>query len=309
LVYIDQQWYYSAIMSVKISLSALPVIDRAGCFPLLNPVFDFTYRNPTNALHLYDYPARIRIESREFTIRPGDLTCIQSGTVYSIASEAPGKHWCIHYQDNPEAGAAALRLPGHLQLGVNSLFYREQMQHISRLHGSPASRAAVAGPLKLEARFRLKALLLALHNQITGAFAGGRSRLIVSWEELLGWVDANLDQPISIPLLAERAQCAPGTIARKFKQAHGSTLTQYLLHRRIDRAKSLLATTTLTVYEVGAAVGIPDAQYFNKQFRKVSGISPSRYRSENQEYLGKASNQLAAKEERWRSETAGAGGQ
>ncbi len=286
-------------MSVEISATGLPIIDRSGCYPLLNPVFDFTYRNPTNALHLYDYPARLRIHSQEFTIRPGDITCIQSGTVYSIASDEPGKHWCIHYHDLPEPGAASLALPGRLQLGVNSLFYREQMQHISRLQGCHESRGEAIEPLKLEARFRLKALLLALHNLTTRGVAGSRSRVDVSWEELLGWVDENLDQTISIPLLTERFQCSPSTIARKFKKAHGSTLTQYLLHRRIDRAKSLLATTTLTIYEVGAAVGIPDAQYFNKQFRKVSGISPSRYRGENQEYFGKLSNNLAAKEGQW----------
>ncbi|HEX5789685.1 MAG TPA: AraC family transcriptional regulator [Luteolibacter sp.] len=286
-------------MSVTISASGLPVIDRAGLFPLLNPVFEFTYRNPTNALHLYDYPARIRIHSKELVIRPGDITCIQSGTVYSIASEAPGQHWCIHYHDIAEQGGHSLTLPGHLHLGVNSLFYREQIQHISRLHGSPESPGGDTAPLKLEARFRLKALLLALHNRTAAGPAGRRSRSDFSWEHLLGWVDENLDQPISIPMLAERAKRSPGTIARKFKEAHRSTLTQYLLLRRIDRAKSLLATTTLTIFEVGSAVGIPDAQYFNKQFRKCTGISPSRYREENQEYLGNSSDELAAKEGEW----------
>ena len=100
-------------------------------------------------------------------------------------------------------------------------------------------------------------------------------------------------------MLAERAKRSPGTIARKFKEAHRTTLTQYLLLRRIDRAKSLLATTTLTIFEIGSAVGIPDAQYFNKQFRKCTGISPIRYGEENQEYLGNQSNELAAKEGQW----------
>jgi AraC-like DNA-binding protein len=286
-------------MSVTISASGLPVIDRAGHFPLLNPVYDFTYRNPTNALHLYEYPARIRIHSKELVIRPGDITCIQRGTVYSIASEAPGKHWCIHYHDTAEQGRPSLTLPGHLHLGVNSLFYREQILHISRLHGSPELADGDSAPFQLEARFRLKALLLALHNRTLTGPAGKRSRGDLSWDYLLGWVDENLDQPISIPMLAERAKRSPGTIARKFKEAHRTTLTQYLLLRRIDRAKSLLATTTLTIFEVGCAVGIPDAQYFNKQFRKCTGISPSRYREENQEYLGNRSNELAAKEGQW----------
>jgi YesN/AraC family two-component response regulator len=103
-------------------------------------------------------------------------------------------------------------------------------------------------------------------------------------------------------MLAERANLAPGTWARKFKQTHDATVSQYLLHRRIDKAKSLLATTTLTIGEVGSAVGIPDPQYFNKQFRKVTATSPSRYRDDNQEYLGNLSSDLATQDGRWQDD-------
>lgn len=285
-------------MSVTLSSSELPVIDRAGLFPLLNPVFDFTYRNPTHALHLYDYHGRVRVGSKEYAVSPGDITCIQSGTVYSFTSEAPGKHWCIHFYDSPDAGAEGIILPGYFRLGVSSLFYREQIQHISRLCIShEISGKADRG--NLEARFRLKALLLALYNLGAGPGTGRRSRTRFSWDALLGWVDENLNLPISVPMLAERANLAPGTLAKKFKESHNTTLSKYLLHRRIDKAKALLAATTLTVYEIGSAVGIPDPQYFNKQFRKVTGISPSRYRDENQEYLGRIAKELATHEGSW----------
>ena len=57
--------------------------------------------------------------------------------------------------------------------------------------------------------------------------------------------------------------------------------------------------SSITIYEVGSNVGIPDPQYFNKQFRKVTGISPSRYRDDNQEYLSNIPNELSTKEGRW----------
>ena len=49
-------------------------------------------------------------------------------------------------------------------------------------------------------------------------------------------------------------------------------------------------------------MGIPDPQYFNKQFRKVTGISPSRYRDDNQEYLGNIPDELALKDGHWRGD-------
>ena len=73
-------------MPLSFETTGLPQIDRIGEFPLLNPVLEFTYRNPTNVLHLYDYNGRIRINSREYQFRPGDLTCIERGSVYGYSS-------------------------------------------------------------------------------------------------------------------------------------------------------------------------------------------------------------------------------
>ena len=284
-------------MQVEISRTELPVIDRVGHFPLLNPVFDFTYRNPTNALHLYDYHGRVRIGSNEYAVSPGDITCIQNGTVYGCSSETPGKHWCIHYYDTPGKATGTLEIPPFIRMGANSIFYREQFQLINRLSYNHKNRRD-DDSVKLEAQFRLKALLLSLHNLTSGRATTRRSSNF-SWEELLGWLDENLDQPISVHALAERANLGASTLAKKFKQAHKTTLSRYLLHRRIDKAKSLLANSTLTIYEVGSSVGIPDPQYFNKQFRKVTGISPSRYRDDNMEYLRNISDELATRDGAW----------
>ena len=285
-------------MNVQTYSQGIPIINRSGIFKLQNPVFEFTYRNPTNVIHLYDYYGCVRIGSREYSFSPGDITCIQSGTVYSFATETPGKHWCIHFDESDAEGRHTLNLPSHLQLGANSLFYREQLQLISRLVNNQLQRDD-NDPMQLEARYRLKALLLALHTLSISQPRGKRSRSHFSWDTLLEWIDEHLGQPLSIPVLAEQANLAPGTLTKKFKQTYKTTLSQYLLHRRIDKAKSLLATTTLTIYEVGSNVGIPDPQYFNKQFRKVTGISPSNYRDSNQEFLKHTPKDLATKEGRW----------
>ena len=54
----------------------------------------------------------------------------------------------------------------------------------------------------------------------------------------------------------------------------------YLISKRITRAKQLLRFTDMTVDEVGAAVGMGDANYFSRMFRKVEGISPREYRKQ-----------------------------
>ncbi len=284
-------------MSILCHVASLPDINRAGEFPLLNPVFDFTYRGPTNVIHLYDYECRIRINSREYRIRPGDLTCIQGGAVYSIQSEKPGKHWCIHFGETSSGDSSTFELPDVIALGANSLFLREQIRQIASLFNTLGTQSRVKW-LHLEARHRLKALLFTLHN-LQGQTGRAQSRKTFDWDQLLVWIDDNLSRLITTADLAREAGVGAPTLAREFKRRHHATVSRYLLHRRMDRAKSLLATTTLPVQEIGSAIGIGDPQYFNKQFRKIAGKSPSRYREEHRDYLDSMPKELAVKDGQW----------
>jgi AraC-like DNA-binding protein len=48
----------------------------------------------------------------------------------------------------------------------------------------------------------------------------------------------------------------------------------------MELARHLLVSSSLGVAEVGRRVGLPDPQYFNKQFRRVAGASPLAYRQQ-----------------------------
>ena len=70
-------------------------------------------------------------------------------------------------------------------------------------------------------------------------------------------------------------------LARRFKARFGVTLQGYLRNCRMEYAGLLLATTDMPIGQVGACVGLPDPQHFNKQFRAVFGESPSAARHRN----------------------------
>ena len=66
--------------------------------------------------------------------------------------------------------------------------------------------------------------------------------------------------------------------ARSFKAAFGETPHQYLLSRRMERAKALLRADELSVTDVCLAVGFTSLGSFSTQFRRFVGDSPTAYR-------------------------------
>lgn len=68
-----------------------------------------------------------------------------------------------------------------------------------------------------------------------------------------------------------------------FKEMYGTTISSYLISRRITRAKQLLRFTQMTIEEIGCAVGMDGAGYFSRTFKKAEGISPKEYRKQWQQ--------------------------
>lgn len=91
-------------------------------------------------------------------------------------------------------------------------------------------------------------------------------------------IDRAYAQQLDIDALARSAAVSPSYFSRSFKAAFGETPHQYLLSRRMERAKALLRAGELSVTEVCLAVGFSSLGSFSTQFRRIVGESPSAYR-------------------------------
>ena len=65
---------------------------------------------------------------------------------------------------------------------------------------------------------------------------------------------------------------------KRFKQYFGHSFVSYLTEYRMQQAEELMRTSSLSIKEIGKAVGYPDPNYFTKVFRRVRGVSPSGFR-------------------------------
>ena len=92
------------------------------------------------------------------------------------------------------------------------------------------------------------------------------------------FVEEHLEENISIQALANIASLSMYHFARAFKQSEGMTPHEYLIRRRVQRTKDLLAETDLSLSEIALASGFSDQSHCARRFREHVGVTPSSYR-------------------------------
>ncbi len=92
------------------------------------------------------------------------------------------------------------------------------------------------------------------------------------------FIDLHYELPVTVEQASRQAALSPYHFIRVFRLAYKQTPHQYLMARRIQKAKELLRTTDLPITEICAAVGFESLGSFSALFRKVAGLSPSAYR-------------------------------
>ena len=88
------------------------------------------------------------------------------------------------------------------------------------------------------------------------------------------YIEAHLCTQISLEDLAALVHLSPFHFARCFKATLGLAPHQYIIARRIEHAKRLLLTTTLTVAEIGWSIGYENISHFRRLFALHSGVTP-----------------------------------
>ncbi|WP_460069331.1 helix-turn-helix domain-containing protein [Streptomyces sp. YKOK-I1] len=96
--------------------------------------------------------------------------------------------------------------------------------------------------------------------------------------EVLAWMEAHLDQEVTVEQLAVRAHMAPRTFARRFQQETGTTPYRWLLRQRVLLAQQLLEATDETMDAIAWRTGFGTAGALRHQFVRSLGTTPNAYR-------------------------------
>jgi AraC family transcriptional regulator len=113
-------------------------------------------------------------------------------------------------------------------------------------------------------------------NARAGAPARGG---LAAWQQRLAasYIEEHLSESIPLATLASLVRLSPYHFSRAFKQSFGAPPHRYHTYRRIERAKALLERHVLSVTDIGLSLGFNETSTFTTTFRKVTGLTPSRY--------------------------------
>lgn len=199
----------------------------------------------------------------------GDVWVIPAGHRYAALAQGNTVHFC------------ELRIPTAL-LGDRELMPR--IRHRDPLvHQLIERMGSAVGRTDVFARLFTESLAETLRLHLTDQFAvlratrsAGLSRAARS--RLIEYLDDSLDSEITLTTLAELTDMTVADFTKAFTAAFNTTPYQFVLDRRIARAKTMLATTTVSITDISTAVGFSTPSHFATTFKNRVGVTPSDYR-------------------------------
>ena len=96
-------------------------------------------------------------------------------------------------------------------------------------------------------------------------------------KEMVSVIEENYGMRLGLDSFAEKFRLTPEYLSNLFAKETGMTFSNYLKKVRIEKAKELILTTDMKIYEVACSVGYPDQKYFSKVFKEYTGVSAKQY--------------------------------
>lgn len=249
-------------------------VAKAGRFPMSEANRDVRYRDDTACIHLHDYQARLLLGKQEIALQAGDVTFTAPGVVSRYDVVGNGTHLCVHFHQRATHGDV-ITLPSHIPGGPHVTWVAERLRSVIELYRRSLGAGGETALVGAAAALQEVILRLALLPGDTGEQRPLAMRSEAALKKLVELIEAQLTTAFTLSALAANAGLEQDYLARLFRTRYGMSISRFILQRRIEIAQHLLLTSGKSIKEIAWEVGIPNPQYFNKQYRRIIGHSPS----------------------------------
>lgn len=221
----------------------------------------------------------LKIGNDEYAPIPGQLVLMPEGITqsYSAISDRPYlKYWC-HF--NLKAG------------GIN-LFQLLRFPHVVTVR-DPERLDALFGDLLHHSRSDKVYAHMMAKSKLTELIAHFIEHIDLNdvsvlnmpamekMTAILAYIDAHIEENMTIQDLAGIACMHPNYFIRFFKQQLGVPPIQYITRKKMDKAKEQLIGSSSTITMIADQLGFGDLFYFSRQFKKHTGLTPTEYRRQH----------------------------
>ncbi|WNS45587.1 AraC family transcriptional regulator [Paenibacillus sp. MMS20-IR301] len=242
-----------------------------------------SYRFPASGyLCIVRGGAGIRLDSREYTAERFHIIHSGKGARLDIRPVHEELEYYLVLYKASLSGTAAAGIRRRYESG--SPFQRQyafapddpaqlllQLQELRRLWLDPEALQRIQG------KSRLYQFIYEVEKQLQRAAGSQDKEDLVT--QAIRYINEFYHEPVSLSSVAGRLNYSVSYLAKQFKSRTGSSLIDYLIRVRVDKACRLLRQTDLSLQEVAASVGYPDLSYFIRIFKKTAGETPGQFRA------------------------------
>lgn len=156
---------------------------------------------------------------------------------------------------------------------IHISFYNELYNIMEKIYN-------ISKDLSLSSKFSTTGLIYEFFSLLVQNANIGKDK-VDSIKTALRIIDYNYSSPITVEQIAKLLSLNTSYFSRIFSEQVGTSPKQYLLNKRMERAKELLTVTDASIYEIANSVGYEDQLYFSRIFKKYIGLSPNEYKKKN----------------------------
>ena len=106
------------------------------------------------------------------------------------------------------------------------------------------------------------------------------STRIYRFKKIIQYINEKISEPITLTELSELADLNPAYFSTLFTKHMGIPPLRYVNNKKIEKAQTLLLSITKTLEEISRMVGYDDVFYFSRIFKKITGLTPAKYRKQ-----------------------------
>lgn len=233
--------------------------------------------------------SQIKTKDKTFTMNKGDVLIINSGNTYEQLIEEEVKYLAINFDYTFNFKCKSIPIPpseGKTHVLENVKFtdvpaldtylYRSNMFTIHKTLKELLDEYTKKLP---HSELMCSSLMASALSEIIRNYSKVSDKgKKLNIEEIVIYIQEHYKEDLTNKDLSEIFHFHPNYISEVFKNKLGKSLHQYIMEVKISNAISMLETGKMSIAQIASETGFYDSCYFSRYFKKITGVSPKRYK-------------------------------